>query len=100
MQTQNAHSSGHVLGLSFSGFICTATVIVLSVQLVAEDDLNVRASWSNPTSGQAETRMREWLDTRNINEDAPEMVARDHPNSASNSEKNTPNVNTQPRYII
>ncbi|MEE3371615.1 MAG: hypothetical protein VX346_19945 [Planctomycetota bacterium] len=69
MQTQNAHSSGHVLGLSFSGFICTATVIVLSVQLVAEDDLNVRASWSIPTSGQAETRMREWLDTRNINED-------------------------------
>ena len=35
-----------------------------------------------------------------VNEDAPEMVARDHPNSASNSGKNTPNENTHPRYII
>ncbi len=37
---------------------------------------------------------------KKLSEVAPDMIARDHPNSFSNSGKKTPKVNTQPRCII
>lgn len=68
MQTQHNQPIGHVLARRFSTFIFTATVITLSMQGVAQDDLKVRASWNIPTLGQAESAIRDWLDTKNIND--------------------------------
>ncbi|MCH2399978.1 MAG: hypothetical protein MK364_12760, partial [Pirellulales bacterium] len=74
MQIQHDKSSGHFLACRFSTFLSAVTLLALSIQVAAEDDLKVRASWDIPTLGQAESRMRDWLDTKNINDDLRSKV--------------------------
>ena len=69
MQMQHHKASGHCLARRFSTFLGTVTLLLLSIQVVAQDDLKVRASWDIPTLEQAESRMRDWLDTKNIGDD-------------------------------
>ena len=74
MQMQHHKASGHCLARRFSTFLGTVTLLLLSIQVVAQDDLKVRASWDIPTLEQAESRMRDWLDTKNIGDDLRSKV--------------------------
>ena len=74
MQMQHHKASGHCLARRFSTFLGTVTLLLLSIQVVAQDDLKVRASWDIPTLEQAESRMRDWLDTKNISDDLRSKV--------------------------